>query len=216
MKPASALAAILALISLPLLAQDRDAEFIRTVRQLPANVLDPVVFPVATSFEQVFSIHTRVPAAALEWRVNDCGEGGDGRKAPTCVEARAELAPDVVVKAMERMVLAVAAMVTWKPVTSGIRGSASWKSQGESWRPRAGLAIQVHADDKQGFHISTGDDGSFWIPLAPGAYRIEPMVFGAARSNPSQTVVVRPDGFVDASFSFDRGTGNTTFPGSGN
>lgn len=112
------------------------------------------------------------------------------------------------------MVLAVAAMVTWKPVTSGILGSARWKPAGESWRPREGLTIQVHAgDDKPAFRITTEDDGSFWIPLVPGTYRIEPMVSGAVSSNPSQTVVVRPDGYTDASFGYDRGTGETTFAG---
>src|SRR5260221_13546349 len=25
--------------------------------------------------------------SAIKWEVNDCGEGGDGREAPTCVEA---------------------------------------------------------------------------------------------------------------------------------
>lgn len=95
MKTASTLAVILALVSLPLPAQDRDTELMRTVRQLPANVLDPVAFPVTSSLERVFSIYTRVPVVALEWEVNDCGEGGDGRKASTCVEVRAELAPEV-------------------------------------------------------------------------------------------------------------------------
>ena len=33
-------------------------------------------------------------AAAIRWETNDCGEGGDGLAAPTCVEALLQLAPD--------------------------------------------------------------------------------------------------------------------------
>jgi hypothetical protein len=36
----------------------------------------------------------RVPRSAIRWEVNDCGEGGDGRKAPTCVEAILKLTAD--------------------------------------------------------------------------------------------------------------------------
>jgi hypothetical protein len=35
-----------------------------------------------------------LPPSALHWEVNDCGEGGEGREAPTCVEAILDLAPD--------------------------------------------------------------------------------------------------------------------------
>jgi hypothetical protein len=34
------------------------------------------------------------PSHALSWEVNDCGEGGDGREAPTCVEAIVALRGD--------------------------------------------------------------------------------------------------------------------------
>jgi len=33
-------------------------------------------------------------ADAIRWETNDCGEGGDGLVAPTCVEALLQLAPD--------------------------------------------------------------------------------------------------------------------------
>ncbi len=36
----------------------------------------------------------RVPRSAIRWEVNDCGEGGDGREAPTCVEATFQLTAD--------------------------------------------------------------------------------------------------------------------------
>ena len=38
----------------------------------------------------------RLPASAIRWEVNDCGEGGDGRKAPTCVEARFAIGKDTI------------------------------------------------------------------------------------------------------------------------
>ena len=33
------------------------------------------------------------PANTIQWETNDCGEGGDGLQAPTCVEALLQLAP---------------------------------------------------------------------------------------------------------------------------
>src|SRR5207247_10771448 len=36
----------------------------------------------------------QLPSAAIKWEVNDCGEGGDGRVAPTCVEAILPLTGD--------------------------------------------------------------------------------------------------------------------------
>ena len=35
-----------------------------------------------------------VPTSAIQWELNDCGEGGDGRVAPTCVEAILQLTAD--------------------------------------------------------------------------------------------------------------------------
>ncbi len=37
---------------------------------------------------------TRVEPDDVSWEVNDCGEGGDGRQAPTCVEASVTRSPD--------------------------------------------------------------------------------------------------------------------------
>jgi hypothetical protein len=39
-------------------------------------------------------LSTLRPGAAIEWEVNDCGEGGEGRQAPTCVEAMLHLGGD--------------------------------------------------------------------------------------------------------------------------
>jgi hypothetical protein len=97
MKSAPALAAILALVSLPLHAQKQDElALIRAVRDMPPNRLDTSL-PNAGAFDRYLATVIGVPIEALQWEVNDCGEGGDGRMAPTCVEVRAELTPDTTV-----------------------------------------------------------------------------------------------------------------------
>jgi hypothetical protein len=47
-----------------------------------------------TPFARWLAALRALPSSALLWEVNDCGEGGDGRAAPTCVEAILKLAPD--------------------------------------------------------------------------------------------------------------------------
>ena len=39
-------------------------------------------------------LSTLRPGSSIEWEVNDCGEGGDGRGAPTCVQAILRLGGD--------------------------------------------------------------------------------------------------------------------------
>lgn len=41
----------------------------------------------------------RVQPAAIRWEMNDCGEGGDGLAAPTCIEASLDVAPETTVYA---------------------------------------------------------------------------------------------------------------------
>jgi hypothetical protein len=48
----------------------------------------------AAPFEKWLADVAGVPVSAIEWEVNDCGEGGDGREAPTCVEAILSLTAD--------------------------------------------------------------------------------------------------------------------------
>ncbi|HKI94603.1 MAG TPA: hypothetical protein VJ992_04870 [Gemmatimonadales bacterium] len=48
----------------------------------------------AVPFAQWLAQTAGVPSSAIRWEVNDCGEGGDGLAAPTCVEAAMDLAPD--------------------------------------------------------------------------------------------------------------------------
>jgi hypothetical protein len=48
----------------------------------------------AVPFEKWLADVGRVPMSAIKWEVNDCGEGGDGREAPTCVEAIVNLRAD--------------------------------------------------------------------------------------------------------------------------
>lgn len=48
----------------------------------------------AVPFERWLADLRGVPVSAITWEVNDCGEGGDGREAPTCVEAILNLTAD--------------------------------------------------------------------------------------------------------------------------
>ena|SRR5215207_4872400 len=46
------------------------------------------------SFERWLGDLSGVPTSAIAWEVTDCGEGGEGRDAPTCVEASVRLHND--------------------------------------------------------------------------------------------------------------------------
>ena len=48
----------------------------------------------AISLERWLAELSGRPPSAIKWEVNDCGEGGDGRQAPTCVEAILTFAGD--------------------------------------------------------------------------------------------------------------------------
>ncbi len=72
--------ALLIVVAVPAAAQEH---LIAAAKRVPAASLDTTLPTV--SFERwLASVR---PTAALEWEVNDCGEGGDGRDAPSCVEA---------------------------------------------------------------------------------------------------------------------------------
>jgi len=83
--------AILALSTVtPAFAQE--AELIVAAQRVRAASLDSTQPKVP--FETWLAQVSRVPRSAIRWEVNDCGEGGDGREAPTCVEATLKLAAD--------------------------------------------------------------------------------------------------------------------------
>ncbi len=65
---------------------------IRRAQRVPAAALDSTLPTVA--FERWLAQTSGLPTSAIRWEVNDCGEGGDGLAAPTCVEAALDLAPD--------------------------------------------------------------------------------------------------------------------------
>ncbi len=46
--------------------------------------------PFETWLKEFRGVH----GSAIRWEINDCGEGGDGRQAPTCVEAILHLTAD--------------------------------------------------------------------------------------------------------------------------
>jgi hypothetical protein len=70
----------------------QDTALIRTTRRVTVASLDSTQPKLA--FEEWLARLGRVPRSTIHWEVNDCGEGGDGLAAPTCVEAGLELAPD--------------------------------------------------------------------------------------------------------------------------
>lgn len=73
-------------------ASAQDSALIERARRVSVASLDSsfAVMP----FEQWLTTLRQLPASALQWEVNDCGEGGDGLEAPTCVEVMLRLAPD--------------------------------------------------------------------------------------------------------------------------
>ena len=88
-------ATFLLLIGSPLHGQIPDSALVRIAQEVSLATLDPTAPSV--SLAQWLAQLGRVPLTALQWEVNDCGEGGDGRPAPTCVEGRLVFAPDTAV-----------------------------------------------------------------------------------------------------------------------
>lgn len=75
-------------------AHAQDSALVATARHTQVSALDSG--SIGGSLEQWLSALARLPASAITWEVNDCGEGGDGLKAPTCVEANFPVASDTV------------------------------------------------------------------------------------------------------------------------
>jgi hypothetical protein len=65
---------------------------IRSIQQTLLPALDPAAPNVTLS--AWLAALGGVPPTALAWEINDCGEGGDGRPAPTCVEGRVSFGAD--------------------------------------------------------------------------------------------------------------------------
>jgi hypothetical protein len=64
----------------------------RSIQQTLLTALDPAA-PNITLSDWLAGLGG-VPPSALAWEINDCGEGGDGRPAPTCVEGRVSFGAD--------------------------------------------------------------------------------------------------------------------------
>ena len=93
MKPTHAVAlGILLVASAAGGAWAQDAALIGTARRVAVASLDST--QPRLPFEVWLADLGRVPRSSVRWEVNDCGEGGDGRAAPTCVEAGLDLGPD--------------------------------------------------------------------------------------------------------------------------
>ena len=74
------------------LSRAQEAQFIAQAQRVLAQSLDSTL--PAVPFGQWVRGLRSLPASSRHWEVNDCGEGGDGRVAPTCVEAILDLASD--------------------------------------------------------------------------------------------------------------------------
>jgi len=67
-------------------------DLVAFAKRIPVASLDSTL--PAVSLESWLADLRGVPPSAIAWEVNDCGEGGDGRQAPTCVEAIIPLPAD--------------------------------------------------------------------------------------------------------------------------
>ena len=91
MKPASSLATLLLLASVPVLALDRSALLIHAAQRVSVAHLDPGAPNVP--LEQWLANLAKVPVDDLQWRVEACGASFDGLTGQICVEGRATLSP---------------------------------------------------------------------------------------------------------------------------
>lgn len=73
----------------PLTAQQ--PELVRLAQRVPVSSLDST-FPAVPLGRWLAQVG-HLSSDSIRWEVNDCGEGGDGLAAPTCVEAALDLAP---------------------------------------------------------------------------------------------------------------------------
>jgi hypothetical protein len=86
------------LVALALLAPGRtaraqvDSALIARVQRVSVRSLDSTL--AATSLADWLVSLRVVGSPPIDWETNDCGEGGDGRRAPTCVEAIIRLGQD--------------------------------------------------------------------------------------------------------------------------
>ena len=74
------------------LPAQQDSLLIARAQRVSVRALDSSL--IAVPFSRWIATLRPLPPSHIHWEVNDCGEGGDGRTAPTCVEAILDLAPD--------------------------------------------------------------------------------------------------------------------------
>ena len=109
----SALVALLCFVSATAATAQSDSALIARARRTPVRSLDSTF--AATPLAEWIAGLRSLPSSRIHWEVNDCGEGGDGRAAPTCVEAILDLAPDTTAR-----VSVIVADRTGKPVAPAI------------------------------------------------------------------------------------------------
>ena len=73
-------------------SQGRGQGLVAVAKRVSVTSLDSTL--PAVRLERWLADLGATPPSAITWEVNDCGEGGDGRQAPTCVEAILTLTAD--------------------------------------------------------------------------------------------------------------------------
>jgi hypothetical protein len=120
-KPAS-VAPILAGAGPAALVLAQQPELVRLAQHVPVCSLDSTLPPIA--FEHWLARLVGGSRNAIRWEVNDCGEGGDGLAAPTCVEAILDLASDTAAHAS--LVVAGTDGMPAKPAVWLLYATAGW------------------------------------------------------------------------------------------
>jgi hypothetical protein len=90
-----------------------DAALIASAQRVSVRTLDSSF--TATPFAEWVATLRPSVASRIRWELNDCGEGGDGRKAPFCAEAVLPLGPDTTAHA-SLMVASTDRVVAGPPV----------------------------------------------------------------------------------------------------
>jgi hypothetical protein len=107
----------------PLSAQD----FIARAKRVRVVSLDSTLPSIP--FERWLKSLGAVGDSAVDWEVNDCGEGGDGNVAPTCVEAFIDLGQDTTASA-SLLVVGTDGKRAKRPVIWGL-----WSAADSSYTP---------------------------------------------------------------------------------
>jgi hypothetical protein len=121
-------------------AKADDSALVAIARHASVHTLDSTLADMPFA-EWVASVRPAV-ASAIEWGVNDCGEGGDGRVAPFCVGATLTLPPDttagvyLIIAGPDRVAGAPEVFYVWAMVGDSTRSFKTLSAWAAFVRPR--------------------------------------------------------------------------------